>query len=302
MSIRKDYRLDILKKTSKACRGCINCNGYGCIGEVPGMGGKGKALTFINNYKSWNVIDTPLGDIPEIGVAPMTGVEQNMGNPFPEDEFHDYMVKGAKTAGILSCIGDGAPDFKLKYGGDALRNSGVKGIAFIKPYSNDLIKERVEWVEDVIHTIGIDIDSYKIDTMKGMVTMEKKDSAMLLDLKNHFKSTYNKPFAIKGVVDFEDIEMVKEVKPDICVVSNHGGRVFDNGEGIAFRLKELYPLIKDFCGEVWVDGGLRTLEHLKKASSLGATRVLLGRPFIQVTSVFKEKGIPNLLKEMNYSF
>lgn len=292
--VRKDYRKEIDRVTSSACRGCLKCNGYGCIGEVPGMGGKGKALTFINNYRSWKDIDVEEGDLPLLGVAPMTGVDQNMGNPFPEAEFHKYIVAGAKVGGLLSCIGDGAPDFKLLSGGQALRDNGVKGVAFIKPYSSPSIIERGKWVEDALEAIGIDIDSYHIDTMKGMATMEKKSASQLLSIKKEFKL----PFAVKGIINIEDVELVKEVKPDICVVSNHGGRVFDGGEGTAYRLKELYPLIKEYCGEVWVDGGLRDLSDFRKAGALGAKRVLIGRPFIQMTALFKEEGIPNYLREL----
>lgn len=279
-----------------ACRGCRTCNGYGCVGEVPGMGGKGKALTFINNYKSWNdlEIDTDGVELPEIGVAPMTGVGQNMGNVYPEAKFHEYMARGARKSGILHCIGDGTPDFKLQSGIKALHNNGLTGVAFIKPYANEVIKERFKLVEHVTDTYGVDIDSYRIPTMKGLVSLEKKSAEQLLELKE----ACNKKFIIKGVQSREDLELMKIVQPDIVVVSNHGGRVFDDGEGIAYRLKELMPELSLCTDEVWVDGGLRTKEHMRKAKALGATRVLIGRPLIQATAVFKEDGVPYWLKEL----
>lgn len=277
-----------------ACRGCKICNGYGCRGEVPGMGGKGRALTFINNYKSWNEIDIDGDELPLLGVAPMTGVGQNMGNVFPEALFHDYMIQGAKKAGILSTIGDGTPDFKLHSGIKALVKHDVTGVAFVKPYPNDIIFERFKLVDHVVDTVGIDIDSYRIPTMEGLVALERKNAGQLLELKK--KCT--KKFIIKGIQSIEDLELIKTVKPDIVVVSNHGGRVFDNGIGIAYRLQELMPQLKKFTGEIWVDGGLRTLTHFKKAKALGASRVLIGRPLIQATSVLKEEGIPYWLKEL----
>ncbi len=290
----KDYCEEIRLKTDKKCRGCNICNGLGCLGEVPGMGGKGSSSTFINNYKSWNEIEIEGEELPLLGVAPMTGVKQNMGDPFPEAEFHDYIVRGAKKAGILSCIGDGTPDFKLQDGAQALRQNSVKGVVFIKPYTNDKILERILWVDDVAQVVGVDIDSHKIDTMAGLAKLEKKSISQLLELKSSFK----KPFALKGIESLEDLELVKAVKPDIVVVSNHGGRLIDHQQGIAYRLQTLMPLLKDFCGEVWVDGGLRTLSHFKKAKAIGASRVLIGRPFIQATAVLKEEGVPYWLKQL----
>lgn len=287
-------RKDLFKLTDGACRGCKKCNGYGCIGEVPGMGGKGESKTFINNYKSWEEIDVTGNELPELGVAPMTGVEQNMGNPFPESEFHDYIVRGAKNAGILSCIGDGTPDFKILAGAEALRRNKVKGAVFIKPYPNNNIIERYGWIEDVADIVGIDIDSYHIPTMDGLVPLEKKSSSQLIELKKSFQ----KQFAVKGIQSIADLELIKELKPDIVVISNHGGRVFDNGRGISYVLQELAGEVKNFCGEIWVDGGLRTESHLKKAKKLGAARVLIGRPFIQSTILFKDEGITNWLNSL----
>lgn len=289
-----NYNKSIALNMHNACRGCKSCNGFGCRGEVPGMGGQGRALTFINNYKSWNDIDVELGDMPELGVAPMTGVGQNMGNVLPEAQFHDYMVAGAKKAGIFSSIGDGTPDFKLLSGISAFVKHNVIGTSFIKPYSNKIIIDRFKLVEGVSNIIGVDIDSHHIPTMKGLASLEKKSSAQLLELKKNCP----KRFIIKGVQSMEDFELIKSVKPDIVVVSNHGGRVFDNGVGIAYRLQELMPELKKYTGEVWVDGGLRTKEHLRKAHTLGASRVLIGRPLIQAVSVWKEDGVPYWLKEL----
>lgn len=287
-------RKKLNKLTNGACRGCARCNGYGCIGEVPGMGGKGFAKTFINNYKSWEDIEVRGTELPEIGVAPMTGVEQNMGNPFPEAEFHNYIVKGAKKAGIFSCIGDGTPDFKLLDGADALRKNGVKGSVFIKPYPNKNIIERYNWIEDVSDIVGIDIDSYHIPTMDGLVPLEKKSSSQLKELKKIFE----KRFAVKGIQSMDDLELVRDLKPDIVVISNHGGRVFDNGRGIAYSLQELAGQVKNYCNEIWVDGGLRSINHMKKAKALGASRVLIGRPFIQATILLKSEGISNWLNSL----
>lgn len=266
------------------------------------MGGLGLGETFINNVASWEQLSLPETElegldclIPDLVVAPMTGVEENMGNPCSEAQFHFQMVAGAKQAGILSSIGDGVPDFKLQSGAEALRKNRVQGAVFLKPYPNSNLFKRYEWVQDVAQFCGVDIDAYQIVTMKGKTVLEKKSAADLIELKQTFKV----PFVVKGVATEEEIQLVEAVKPDVVVVSNHGGRVSDHGEGIAFVLHRYADRLRKVCGELWVDGGIRSRKHCVKAGVMGAKRVLIGRPFIQGTLKWKEDGVSRVIQE-NY--
>jgi isopentenyl diphosphate isomerase/L-lactate dehydrogenase-like FMN-dependent dehydrogenase len=224
----------------------------------------------------------------------MTGAEENMGACYPEADFHRYIVEGAKLAGVFSCIGDGTPDFKLLGGAAALREHSVKGAVFIKPYPDNKIIERYEMVEDAVSIAGIDIDSWNIKTMAGKVFLERKRAEQLVRLKKHF----HHPFALKGIASAEDLELVREVKPDIVYVSNHGGRVKDGMEGTAYFLKAYAKELRKHCAEIWIDGGIRNINHLYKAKALGADRALIGRPFIQGTAVLKEEGVQAVLESM----
>ena len=64
------------------------------------------------------------------------------------------------------------------------------------------------------------------------------------------------------------------------VVSNHGGRVEtdigSSAEFLARRGREL----RNYCGEIWVDGGIRKQRDVEIARFFGASEVLVGRPFI----------------------
>jgi isopentenyl diphosphate isomerase/L-lactate dehydrogenase-like FMN-dependent dehydrogenase len=151
-----------------------------------------------------------------------------------------------------------------------------KAAVFIKPYPNQKILERIDWSRDIAECIGVDIDSYNIVTMRNLVQLERKTPAQINELKKHAKL----PFAIKGVFTKEDVELVKEVKPEIVVISNHGGRVENRIGSTAMFLKEYGPELKNYCGELWVDGGLRTKKDLKTASYFGVSEVMLGRPFV----------------------
>jgi len=290
-----ELRQRIALKMNKTCRGCKICDGQGCRGETPGMGGKGSGSTFVNNYNSWNLVSVKTGSIlPKIAVAPMTGVEENMGDACSEQQFHQKLVAGAKAAKIDICIGDGSPLYKLESGKDALITNNIKGTAFIKPYSdNQEIIKRYKIVENCISGFGIDIDAVSLKNMQGKANLEIKDLSALSEIQ----SAINVPFIVKGICRPNQVELIKKLQPFAVIISNHGGRVFDNGEGIAFILQKLAPLIKSYTKEIWVDGGLRTHQHLLKAKALGADKVLIGRPFIQAVMAQGSKGIGITLKD-----
>ncbi len=134
----------------------------------------------------------------------------------------------------------------------------------------------MEWCGDRAEMIGIDIDSYNIVTMRNLVHLEKKNAAQLLELKK--KSGV--PFAIKGIFTEEDIELVKSVRPDIAVISNHGGRVETRTGSTADFLRRYGKVLGRCAGTVWVDGGIRNAAHMRSAAFFGASEVLVGRPFI----------------------
>ena len=288
------WRKKVGEITHNVCRGCPICDGHACRGEVPGMGGAGDGSTFIANVRSWNALPLPESQaLPELGVAPMCGVADNMGNPISEEGFHYALVKGAKEAGILSCIGDGAPDHKLYDGVKALEENNCKGAGIIKPYPDLEIINRYHRISHALTAAGIDIDAFGIATMNGKVVLEDKTAQQLKRLKQQF----HVPFIIKGIYSLEQVPLVAEVKPDIIVISNHGGRILPGLPGIGGLCAAIAEACRKYTGEIWVDSGIRTLEHLYKAKAAGADRVLIGRPFIQGVVALGPEGIAAVLAE-----
>lgn len=261
---------------------------------MPGMGGVRHNENFRLNCDGWEVCrkQNPLllqqflekasagGFAPVLRNAPVTGAVENIGFA-NEQDFYYSMIFSAYKAGLRLCLGDGTPDIKLQSGIAAVQwlqkeNPEAKAAVFIKPYSNIRILERADWAMPVAEVVGIDIDSYNIATMRNLVQLEKKSASQLREIKKRVQV----PFAIKGVFCEEDLDLVREVKPDIAYVSNHGGRIETRTGSTAEFLQQYADELKANCGELWVDGGIRSALDVATAMSMGASQVLVGRPFI----------------------
>jgi len=289
-----------VKPTQKAkCHFCDMCDGHGCVAELPGMGGAYNNENFISNYDDWDKypvspsIGSDLMRLPAIRLAPITGAVQNVGY-FDERTFYFDLIQASIKAGIRLSIGDGHPDEKLLFGIEALKASGRLGAVFIKPYENNKIRERMDWAEDVAELVGVDIDSYAILTMRNLVNLQKKNASDLIELKSHT----DKPFAIKGIFLPEDIELVREVHPDIVVISNHGGRVETRRGSTVDFLAKYGKEIASHTGEIWIDGGIRKRRDLEVAASFGAVEVMIGRPVISALMKDRDDGVLDRIKQL----
>ena len=258
---------------------------------MPGMGGPNENRNFILNCAAWK--DLPAGPyllpLPELRLAPVTGAVENVGYGDERQLYFD-LISHCVRKGIRLSIGDGTPDCKLQYGIAAVREAqqelpGIRAAVFIKPYANEKFFSRLEWTDGVAEIAGIDIDAYNIITMRNLVKLEKKSPAQLSELKRHCNSK-GLPFAIKGIFTDEDIETARQVRPDIIYISNHGGRVETREGSTARFLADHAEVLRSSCGQLWVDGGLRTAEDFAKAASYGVHTVLQGRPII--TAVCRE--------------
>ncbi len=241
--------------------------------------------------------------------GPVTGAVENIGYEKEEDFYFPYL-KAAADAGIGLCVGDGCPDLKLQLGIAAMKRlneeiGSVNGVGtsvdvgtrapldtsvqadtpvdittraafFLKPYPDQRLYERLEWIKPYAEYIGIDIDSYNILTMRNLVSLERKSA---LQLEN-FRKRFDVPFVIKGVFTDEDIALVKEVHPDVVYISNHGGRVETRIGSTADFLEKHAAELKKHCREIWVDGGIRSRQDVQTALFYGADKVIFARPLI----------------------
>lgn len=275
------------------CHNCSVCLGTRCIEELPGMGGVNQNTNFRLNCAGWNKLLNEVGEykikklsndevLSLLRYAPVTGAVENIGWE-DEESFYYKMADALYSAGIKMSIGDGCPDSKLLYGMQSIqkiqkeKDRGYRASVFLKPYPDENLYNRVAWALPIASHIGIDIDSYNIVTMRNKVSLEKKNASQIKEIMRRI----NVPFVLKGVFTKEDIELVKEAKPDIVYISNHGGRVETRQSSTAIMLKEAGPVLKKYCNELWVDGGIRCKKDIEVAYHYGASQVLVARPFIK---------------------
>jgi len=105
------------------------------------------------------------------------------------------------------------------------------------------------------------------------------------------------PIYLKGVQDPRDAALALDAGVDGLVVSNHGGRQVD---GAVASLDALPRVVDEVAGRVPVlfDSGIRSGADVIKAVALGASAVLLGRPYVYGLALAGEAGVRAVLEHV----
>lgn len=104
------------------------------------------------------------------------------------------------------------------------------------------------------------------------------------------KSLVNIPVILKGLLTAEDARLALNSGMDGIVVSNHGGRTLDT---FPASLEALPEIVEEVDGRipVLVDGGVRRGTDVLKAVALGASAVLVGRPYLYGLAIEGAEGV-----------
>ncbi len=109
------------------------------------------------------------------------------------------------------------------------------------------------------------------------------------------------PILLKGITHPEDAQLALEHGVDGIIVSNHGGRQLD---GAISTLDALPAISKTINGRIPIllDSGVRRGADVLKALALGASAVLIGRPFAYGLAVAGESGVREVLQHLIAEF
>ena len=102
------------------------------------------------------------------------------------------------------------------------------------------------------------------------------------------------PVVLKGVQHPDDVRRAADCGVQAVVCSNHGGRQVDGAVGSLDALPGLVEAAGDL--PVLFDSGVRTGADACKALALGATAVLLGRPFVHGLALAGAEGVEHVLR------
>jgi isopentenyl diphosphate isomerase/L-lactate dehydrogenase-like FMN-dependent dehydrogenase len=105
------------------------------------------------------------------------------------------------------------------------------------------------------------------------------------------------PILLKGILHRDDAERALDHGIDGIVVSNHGGRQVDGAIATLEALPEVLEAV-DGRAPVLLDSGIRGGADAFKALALGATAVLLGRPYVYGLAVAGEAGVREVIQNV----
>jgi lactate 2-monooxygenase len=109
------------------------------------------------------------------------------------------------------------------------------------------------------------------------------------------------PVYLKGILRADDALLAVQHGADGLIVSNHGGRQIDGSVASAEALSSILKAVQGNI-DVWVDSGIRSGSDVYKCKALGATGVMIGRPFAMALACGGTSGvidcISNLMAEL----
>ncbi len=108
------------------------------------------------------------------------------------------------------------------------------------------------------------------------------------------------PILLKGILHPDDAREAARRGVDGVIVSNHGGRQLDGAAASLDALPLVAAAVPDL--PVLLDSGVRTGSDVAKALALGATAVLLGRPYVYGLALGGEDGVREVIQNVLAEF
>ena len=217
-----------------------------------------------------------------------------------DDEFMKRLFARAKDAKCsalvitvdLQIMGQRHKD--LKNGLSAppkLTPASILNLATKVPWGLEMLQTKRRFFGNIVgHAKGV-----TDPTSLGSWTAEAFDPSLDWERIKQFRSWWDGPVILKGILDPEDAKKALAVGADAIVVSNHGGRQLDG----ALSSIRMLPQIMDAVGdkiEVHLDSGIRSGQDVLKALALGAKGTMIGRAFVYGMGAMGEAGVTKTLQ------
>ena len=109
------------------------------------------------------------------------------------------------------------------------------------------------------------------------------------------------PILLKGILHPDDARRALDAGMDGIVVSNHGGRQIDG----SIATVEALPAIAEAIGDripVILDSGVRGGADVFRALALGASAVLIGRPYVYGLGIAGQDGVEEVIRNFVADF
>lgn len=103
------------------------------------------------------------------------------------------------------------------------------------------------------------------------------------------------PVLLKGILHPDDARQAAALQVAGVIVSNHGGRTLDTTPATAAMLPSIADALQGAL-PVLVDGGIRRGTDVLKAMALGASAVLIGRPYVNGLANAGAHGVAHVLR------
>lgn len=119
---------------------------------------------------------------------------------------------------------------------------------------------------------------------------DQRMTVLTWDSLAEIRSWSSMPLVVKGILAPEDAVLAVQAGAAAIIVSTHGGRQLDRSISSAQALPAVAAAVAERC-EVWVDGGIRRGLDVATALALGATGVMVGRPFYWALAAAGRAGV-----------
>lgn len=295
------------------CKVCPVCDGRGCRNTIPGPGAKGVGDVAIRNYSAWQNVRVNMDTICASGTpdtslslfghsyripvfaGPVGAVQLHYGTKYDDLTYNDILVAACRGSGILAFTGDGTNPAVMVAACKAIKAAEGFGIPTVKPWDANTIAEKMALVRDSgAFAVAMDIDAAGLPFLKnlnppaGSKTVEELAQVI---------ANAKLPFIVKGIMTARGAEKAVQAGASAIVVSNHGGRVLDQTPATAEVLPEIVDAVAGRCA-VLVDGGIRSGVDVFKALAMGATAVLIARPFVNAVYGGAAEGVQALVDKL----